>query len=140
MKNLLLILSVVFFSCKQEIEDPSLRQVQKSASNENLNGIQLYLKHCEACHQSDALGIKGVFPPIKNSDYFLEDPKRAIKNILYGQTESIVVNGEKYQGLMPAIKINDENLVRLVNHLLEDVNGVEARISLKDIEWVRQNH
>ena len=83
---------------------------------------------------------RGVFPPIKNSDYFLEDPTRAIQNILYGQAETIVVNGEKYQGLMPSIKIKDENLVRLINHLLEDVNGVEDRVSLKDIEWVRQNH
>lgn len=140
MKNLLLIFSVLLFSCQQEIEDPSLRQVRKSESNQNLDGIQLYQKHCVACHQSDALGIKGVFPPIKNSDYFLEDPTRAIQNILYGQAETIVVNGEKYQGLMPSIKIKDENLVRLVNHLLEDVNGVEDRVSLKDIEWVRQNH
>ena len=41
---------------------------------------------------------------------------------------------------MPAIKINDDDLLELVNHLLEDVNAVEDRVNLKDIEWVRQNH
>jgi nitrite reductase (NO-forming) len=92
------------------------------------------------CHQSDAFGLKGVPSPIKNSDFFLEDPKRAIQNILYGQTEAIIVNGEKYHGLMPAIEINDDDLLELVNHLIEDVNAVEDRVNLKDIEWVRQNH
>tara|TARA_B100000497_G_C7675401_1_gene407968 strand:- start:867 stop:992 length:126 start_codon:yes stop_codon:yes gene_type:complete len=41
---------------------------------------------------------------------------------------------------MPAIKINDDDLLELVNHILEDVNAVEDKVNLKDIEWVRQNH
>lgn len=140
MMKFFLIFSVILFSCQPNIEDPSLRQAQKIGDSEKLNGRQLYQKHCLVCHQSDAFGLKGVFPPIKNSDYFLEDPKRAIQNILYGQTEAIIVNGEKYHGLMPAIKINDDDLLELVNYLLEDVNAVEDRVNLKDIEWVRQNH
>ena len=70
----------------------------------------------------------------------IEDPKRAIQNILFCQTEAIIVNWEKYHGLMPAIKINDDDLLELVNHILEDVNAVEDKVNLKDIEWVRQNH
>jgi mono/diheme cytochrome c family protein len=49
------------------------------------------------------------------------------------------VNGENYQGLMPPVKINDAELVKVVNYLLEEVNNVEQRVNLKDVEWVRQN-
>ena len=67
------------------------------------------------CHQKDAKGIIGVFLPIKDSDYFLEDPKRAIHNILFGQSETIVVNGETYKTMMPPVKISDTEVVNVVN-------------------------
>jgi mono/diheme cytochrome c family protein len=133
------ILFVLFLASCGNGEDPSLRQLHKSSSSENLSGKQLYMTHCIACHQADAMGVKGTFPPIKNSDYFLEDPKRAIHNILFGQAEPIIVNGENYQGLMPPVKITDAEVVKVVNYLLKEVNNVEQRISLKDVEWVREN-
>ena len=138
MIKILLIFGLLFAAC-QNTEDPSLKQLHKSIASEDLTGKQLYMKHCVACHQADAMGVKGTFPPIKNSDYFLEDPKRAIHNILFGQAEPIVVNGETYQSLMPPIKMSDEEVVKVVNYLLEEVNQVEEQISLKDVEWVRQN-
>ena len=138
MKKSLIAILVIICAC-QNTEDPSLKQLHKLRSNDNLSGKQLYMIHCVACHQTDALGVKGTFPPIKNSDYFLEDPKRAIHNILFGQTEPVIVNGENYQGLMPPIKINDAEVVKVVNYLLKEVNNVDKRINLKDVEWVREN-
>lgn len=137
MKRLSLLLIIVS-SC-QNTEDPSLKQLHKSKSNEKLTGKQLYMTHCVACHQADAMGVKGTFPPIKDSDYFLADPKRAIHNILFGQAEQIIVNGDTYQGLMPPVKMTDEEVVKVVNYLLKDVNNTQQRINLKDVEWVRQN-
>jgi len=134
-----LILFTLFLAACGNAEDPSLRQLHKSNSSENLSGKEIYAKHCVACHQQDAMGVKGIFPPLKESDYFLEDPKRAAHNILFGQSELIIVNGENYQGLMPPVKINDDEVVKVVNYLLKEVNNVEQRISLKDVEWVRQN-
>ena len=138
MRKILLIFGLLLAAC-QTPEDPSLKQLHKSSVSQDLTGKQLYMKHCVACHQVDAMGVKGTFPPIKDSDYFLEDPKRAIHNILFGQAEPIVVNGERYQSLMPPIKMSDKEVVKVVNYLLEEVNQVEERISLKDVEWVRQN-
>lgn len=138
MKKSLIAILVIVSACQNTI-DPSLKQLHKSRVNDNLSGKQVYMKHCVVCHQADALGVKGTFPPIKNSDYFLEDPKRAIHNILFGQAEPIIVNGENYQGLMPPVKINDAEVVKVVNYLLKEVNNVEQRISLKDVEWVREN-
>ena len=138
MRNHFILFVLILASCGNA-EDPSLKQLHKSRVNDNLSGKQLYMTHCVACHQVDAKGVKGTFPPIKNSDYFLEDPKRAIHNILFGQAEPIIVNGESYQGLMPPVKITDVEVVKVVNYLLEEVNNVEQRISLEDVKWVRQN-
>ena len=138
MKKYLIALLVIVSAC-QNAEDPSLRQLHKSSSPENLLGKDIYAKHCVACHQQDAKGVKGIFPPLKDSDYFLEDPKRAIHNILFGQNEEITVNGEKYKSLMPPVKISDAEVVKVVNYLLYEVNRVEEVVTLKDVLWVREN-
>lgn len=134
----LAIVVLVLFSC-QNAEDLSLKQLHKSNAAQNLSGKELYMKHCAACHQNNAQGVKGVFPPLKDSDYFLEDPKRAIHNILYGQSEQIKVNGVVYQGLMPAVKMSDLEVVKVVNYLIKDVNKSKQVINLNDVKWVKQN-
>ena len=138
MKKLAILILVSFLAC-QNAEDPSLRQLLKTRAPKNLTGKQLYTKHCAACHQDNALGIKGVFPPLKNADYFLADPKRAIHNIIYGQSEQIVVNGISYKGLMPPVKMTDVEVVKVVNYLLNDVNLVKQTINIEDVLWVKQN-
>jgi len=138
MKYFLIFFAVFIASCSNA-QDPSLRQLNKSSSSDNLSGKEIYTKHCVACHQQDALGVKGIFPPLKDSDYFLEDPKRAIHNILFGQNEEIIVNGATYKGLMPPVKIINEEVVKVVNYLLQEVNKVEQRITLKEVLWVREN-
>ena len=139
MKQYLIFCSIFIASCGNT-EDPSLKQMHSATSSEDLAGKEIYVKHCVACHQQDAKGIKGIFPPLKDSDYFLEDPKRAIHNILFGQNEEIIVNGAIYKGLMPPVKITDEEVVKVINYLLEEVNKVEQRITLKEVLWVRENY
>ena len=134
----LAIVALTLLSC-QNNEDPSLKQLHKSNAAQNLSGKDLYMMHCAACHQNNAKGVKGIFPPLKDSDYFLEDPKRAIHNILYGQSEQIKVNGVVYQGLMPAVKMSDSEVVKVVNYLVKDVNKSNQIINLNDVKWVKQN-
>ena len=138
MKQYLIFCSIFIASCSNT-EDPSLKQLHSATSSEDLSGKEIYAKHCVACHQQDARGVKGIFPPLKDSDYFLEDPKRAIHNVLFGQNEEITVNGDKYKGLMPPVKISDAEVVKVVNYLLNEVNNNEQKISLKEVLWVREN-
>ncbi|MFT4877091.1 MAG: mono/diheme cytochrome c family protein [bacterium] len=138
MKHFLIFFVLLLAACGNA-DDPSLRQLHKANSTVDLSAKEIYTKHCVACHQQDALGVTGIFPPLKNSDYFLEDPKRAIHNILFGQNEEITVNGAIYKGLMPPVKITDQEVVQVVNYLLQEVNKVEKEITLKDVLWVREN-
>ena len=138
MRQILLIFSFVLIGCHNN-DEPSIKQLRKPSLSEDLTGSQLYMKHCTICHQKDAKGIIGVFPPIKDSDYFLEDPKRAIHNILFGQSETIVVNGETYKTMMPPVKISDKEVVNVVNYLLNEVNQVDYKINIEDVESVRQH-
>ncbi len=133
-----MIFSFVLIGCHIN-DDSSLKQLHKPSLSEDSTGSQLNMKHCAICHLKDAKGIIGVFPPIKDSDYFLEDPKRAVHNILFGQSETIVVNGETYKTMIPAVKISYKEVVNVVNYLLNEVNQVDYKINIEDVESVRQH-
>ena len=50
-------------------------------------GKSIYDVKCVVCHQADAKGLKGAFPPLAGSDYLLQDPKRGIHQTLNGSNE-----------------------------------------------------
>ena len=66
------------------------------------NGRRLYLDHCSNCHQKDGTGLKRLYPQIKDSDYFQQDPERTVCLIRNGQTGEIFVNGISFNQPMPA--------------------------------------
>ena len=74
-------------------------------------GATLYQINCSACHQATGEGLKGIFPPLAQSDYLLADKERSIRIVLQGIGGPIVVNGVEYQGVMPAPAPMDDQQV-----------------------------
>ncbi len=108
-----------------------------SSSDQVLSGKEIYNKNCSACHQMDGKGVGTVFPPLVNSDYLMEDPNRAIHNILYGLSGEITVNNQKYNGLMTPIRMSDAEIIEVVNYVLKDFNNSDQTITKEDILAVR---
>lgn len=51
----------------------------------DLDGEELYMMHCSACHQADGHGLAGAFPSLEDSDFVkADDPEMLIKIILKG--------------------------------------------------------
>ena len=70
-------------------------------------GKALYTSICQACHQADASGINGSFPPLAKSDYFNSDRNKAIRAVVHGLSGKITVNGKVYDGIMPKQTLSD---------------------------------
>ena len=78
-------------------------------------GEKLYQSYCTACHQANGEGLAGAFPPLANSDYMLADKNRAIKTVIGGLSGEIVVNGKKYNAVMPNMSyLTDEQVANVV--------------------------
>ncbi len=77
-------------------------------------GEATFLGVCSACHQRNAQGLAGVFPPLAASDFLMADKTRAIRGVLAGQSGPMTVNGATYNGAMPA-------LANLTDHEVADV-------------------
>lgn len=93
----------------------------KANLNENLSkaerieaGQKVFMQSCAACHQSEGQGVKGAFPPLAKSDYLMADKNRAIKIVANGLSGAIVVNGEKYDGVMPGLGLNEHDIANVL--------------------------
>jgi nitrite reductase (NO-forming) len=81
--------------------------------------------------------MKGVFPPIANSDYFADNPEKAISAIVHGLSGPITVNGEQYNSAMPAQALSDEEVANVVTFLLNNFGNKGGEISPSQVAKVR---
>lgn len=88
-------------------------------------GKRVYEANCQACHQVEGVGIARAFPPLANSDFLNKDHQRAIDVLLHGMSGKVEVNGEQYNGSMPAIGLSDHDVANVLTFLLNnwDNNG-----------------
>jgi nitrite reductase (NO-forming) len=77
-------------------------------------GKATYQGTCSTCHQAEGQGLAPVFPPLAKSDYLMADKPRSIRIALEGLSGEIVVNGAKYNNVMPP-------WAHLTDHELADV-------------------
>lgn len=81
-------------------------------------GQAVYTSTCVSCHQVNGAGVPGVFPPLAKSDYLMGDTRRAIRTVLHGLEDEITVNGEPYNGQMPAQgHLSDEQVSDVLNYV-----------------------
>ncbi|WP_444893524.1 copper-containing nitrite reductase [Microbulbifer sp. TRSA001] len=103
----------------QSISDASAVSIKAKTKEERiLFGERTYAQNCMACHQSSGQGIPGAFPPLAGSDYLLSKPDRSIDILLHGLSGEIVVSGQTYNGVMPAVQLSDESIANVLTYVL----------------------
>jgi nitrite reductase (NO-forming) len=110
-----------------------------SGGGKTLRGAEIYTRNCSSCHQADGKGVGNVFPPLHQSDYIQKDPNRLIHNILYGLNGEIEVNGQKFNGLMPPVRLTDEEILSVSNYVLSNFNKLDIVLKKENITEVKAN-
>jgi nitrite reductase (NO-forming) len=95
--------------------DPKIAAVGKELFVEK--GKRIYAQTCFACHQAEGQGIAGVFPPLAKSDYLMADKPRAIHGVIKGLSGEMIVNGQKYNGVMPPVLLTDEQVAHVLTYV-----------------------
>ncbi len=81
-------------------------------------GKAAYTTYCQNCHQADGKGVPGAFPPLAKSDFLKKPVKALIDNVLLGQNGETTVNGQKYNGAMPAQNfLSDDQIADILNYV-----------------------
>jgi nitrite reductase (NO-forming)/hydroxylamine reductase len=82
-------------------------------------GEQVFKGLCMACHQADGKGLPGAFPPLAGSDFLLSNPDRAVGVVVNGLQGAVVINGAKYDSVMPAMtQLSDQQIADALTYAL----------------------
>jgi nitrite reductase (NO-forming) len=81
-----------------------------------VKGERIFKQVCAACHQPEGQGLPNAFPPLAKSDY-LADKKKAIRALRDGLTGEIVVNGQKYNGVMPKLDLDPASIASVLTYV-----------------------
>jgi glucose/arabinose dehydrogenase/mono/diheme cytochrome c family protein len=114
---------------------PSAAQAADAARLQR--GQELYVRNCFACHQLDGAGVPGVFPPLAQSDYLAADVDRSIRAVCEGLTGEIVVNGQRYSGVMPPIVLDDRDVADVFTYVLNSWGNPGGEITTETVASVR---
>ena len=100
-------------------------------------GKQVYMQTCFVCHQPNGQGLPGVFPPLAKSDYMMSDRDRAIRGVIKGISGELVVNGKKYNGVMPPVPITDEQVANVLTYVRNSWGNEDAPVTIDDVKRIR---
>ena len=105
------------------------------------DGKRVFGQICAACHQADAMGLPGAFPPLAMSDFLNADPKRAIGFVLHGLSGKITVNSTGYESQMPSFgaQLSDDEIAHVLTYVLNNFNNKGGTILPAEVKAIRTN-
>ena len=135
---LLILLSGFLISCGSGKSSDN-ENVQSRLDNKELkyfsNGKRLFTQYCSNCHMENGEGLGQLIPPLKNSDYLLDDVARSARTIKYGLKGPIQVNGIEYNQPMPAHpELTSLEIMELLIYISNAWGNESEVVSLREVE------
>jgi nitrite reductase (NO-forming) len=121
----------------QSIEEKPSPVLARSRAERIEFGKRIYTANCMACHQMEGQGVPGAFPPLAGSDFMNADKKRAIAIVLNGLSGKIVVNGQNFDGVMPAQRLSDEEVANVLTYVFESWGNSKQTVSPEEVRVIR---
>ncbi len=94
----------------------------------NSAGATVFSSNCSSCHGAQGMGVPGTFPPLANNPVVTGDPGKVIGIVLGGLHGSIVVNGQTYNGMMPAWKgtLSNKDVAAVISYIRASLGNNKA--------------
>lgn len=145
MKNYLLIMTLVLFSCKEKKEptahftNAANPQQQDSLKESQERGGIIYTDFCMQCHMANGLGIPGTFPPLAKSNWLTEKRTESIHAVKFGQKGKIEVNGKVYNSIMAPMGLSDQEVADVLNYVMNSWgNTQKERVTPEEVSQVEK--
>lgn len=120
------------------VKKPVIKKRSPFKQDRIKQGAIYYQMFCVGCHQKSATGVASVIPPLKNSDYLMEDKERSIKVLLQGLSGPITVNDKTYHSDMPKLDLTDEQISAILTFIRSTWNESQEFISELEVAKVRK--
>ena len=99
-----------------------------------VHGEQLYIKNCSNCHQKEGTGLGLLYPPLKNSDYLLQNRNDVICLIRNGKSGELVVNGKSFNMAMPAMPfLTDLEIAEIATYIYNNWGNDQGLVDVGEV-------
>lgn len=113
---------------------------EKTKEESILAGEEIYQDFCLKCHLTSGEGVSGVFPPLKNSDYLMNNIEKSIAGIKFGLKGEIIVNEEIYDGVMAKQGLDHEEIADVMNYIINQWgNSYDKQINPQQVSEVQKS-
>lgn len=100
-------------------------------------GQILFNQSCFACHQANGQGLPGIFPPLVKSDFLFEKTDLAIRGVIKGNQGEMIVNGNKFNQVMPPQNLNDDQIASVLTFVMNSWGNSHEAITPEQVKKVR---
>jgi glucose/arabinose dehydrogenase len=101
-------------------------------------GAELYRLYCGSCHQMEGGGVPGQFPPLAGTEWVTGDRGRLIRAVLHGMQGPVVIDGVRYDELMPPHAfLDDEDVAALTTYIRNAFGNSAGPVHEAEVELVR---
>jgi mono/diheme cytochrome c family protein len=101
-------------------------------------GEQVFTTVCAACHQANAQGLPGAFPPLAGSSWASLDPETPIRIVIKGLSGPIKVNGADFNSMMPPPPgLDDEKIAAVLTYVRSHFGNHGSAITKDQVAAVR---
>lgn len=105
-------------------------------------GENIYGRVCSTCHQSNGEGVDGAFPTLVGTDYVTGNVGRFAGIIVHGLYGEMEVNGDTYNGNMPAWgeEISDEEVAAVMTYVRNSFGNNSSDVPVDSIKSYRETY
>ncbi len=103
------------------------------------DGEQVYGSICITCHQADANGLQGAFPPLAGSAVATGDAEVSIKIVLSGLTGEMTRGGATYNGMMTpwGATMSDADIAAVLTYVRSSFGNSAGAVTESQVAGVR---
>ena len=119
--------------------DPPAAPVSNDPQALIAEGKIVYTAVCSACHQANGMGLPGAFPPLAESDWVNGPEEKIILPVLHGLVGEILVNGEKWNGMMPAqgVTLDDRQVAAVLSYIRSEWGNSAPPVAPESVTTLR---
>ena len=107
-------------------------------------GKVIYDALCLNCHQSNARGLPGFYPPLAGSEWINGDKVAPIKMLLHGLSGPITVKGEPFGAgnpiPMPSFGLDDQQIAEVLSYVRASFGNTAGPVTSDEVRALREQY
>jgi mono/diheme cytochrome c family protein len=101
-------------------------------------GKVVYDTYCLPCHQADGSGVPTMNPPLIKTSWVLGSKQVLIEQVLKGSANKVEIDGEKFNGAMPAqTQLTDEQIADVLSYVRNSFGNKASIVTTAEVKAIR---